>query len=164
MPPLFGLAPGGVYHAAPVARSAVRSCRTLSTLPVRRRAESFLWHCPSLPLSRKRPGVTRHRYSMEPGLSSRKTSLPRGRPALWLARYRRSSQIRHPGERRDLSEQVAASFSMRSRPAPARRYCGFGSNSASSLARHSPSIIPSIRPGRNRRWKPITAFCGSLTS
>src|ERR1700733_7535328 len=32
-PPLFGLAPGGVYPAAPVARGAVRSCRTVSPLP-----------------------------------------------------------------------------------------------------------------------------------
>jgi len=46
MSPLFGLAPGGVYPAGPVARTAVRSCRTLSTLPVRRRAVCFLWHCP----------------------------------------------------------------------------------------------------------------------
>jgi len=46
MPPLFGLAPGGVYRADPVARTAVRSCRTLSTLPVRSRAVSFLWHSP----------------------------------------------------------------------------------------------------------------------
>lgn len=30
---LFGLAPGGVCRADPVARGAVRSCRTLSTLP-----------------------------------------------------------------------------------------------------------------------------------
>jgi len=30
---LFGLASGGVYHAAPVARNAVRSYRTLSPLP-----------------------------------------------------------------------------------------------------------------------------------
>jgi len=29
------------------------------------------------------PGVTRHRGSMEPGLSSPETSLRRGRPALW---------------------------------------------------------------------------------
>ena len=59
MPPLFGLAPGGVYRAAPVARDAVRSCRTLSTLPVRRRAESFLWHCPSEgePPGRALPGT-----------------------------------------------------------------------------------------------------------
>jgi len=33
VPPLFGLAPGGVYRAVPVARSAVRSYRTLSPLP-----------------------------------------------------------------------------------------------------------------------------------
>ena len=33
MPPLFGLAPGGVYPAAPVTGGAVRSYRTLSPLP-----------------------------------------------------------------------------------------------------------------------------------
>ena len=32
LPPLFGLAPGGVYLATPVARGAVRSYRTLSPL------------------------------------------------------------------------------------------------------------------------------------
>ena len=33
VPPLFGLAPGGVYRAVAVAGSAVRSYRTLSPLP-----------------------------------------------------------------------------------------------------------------------------------
>ncbi len=33
LPPLFGLAPGGVYRAVPVAGDAVRSYRTLSPLP-----------------------------------------------------------------------------------------------------------------------------------
>ncbi len=33
-PSLFGFAPGGVYHAVPVAGSAVRSYRTLSPLPL----------------------------------------------------------------------------------------------------------------------------------
>ena len=32
-PSLFGFAPGGVYHAAPVSGGAVRSYRTLSPLP-----------------------------------------------------------------------------------------------------------------------------------
>ena len=32
-PPLFGLAPGGVYPAAPIAGGAVRSYRTVSPLP-----------------------------------------------------------------------------------------------------------------------------------
>jgi len=35
VPPLFGLAPGGVCRAAAVAGSAVRSYRTVSPLPVR---------------------------------------------------------------------------------------------------------------------------------
>src|ERR1700739_3950442 len=30
---LFGLAPGGVYHAGPVTKAAVRSYRTVSPLP-----------------------------------------------------------------------------------------------------------------------------------
>jgi hypothetical protein len=34
LPSLFGLAPGGVYHAGSVAGAAVRSCRTFSPLPV----------------------------------------------------------------------------------------------------------------------------------
>ena len=51
LPPLFGLAPGGVYPAAPVARGAVRSCRTVSPLPAGylaalARAVCFLWHFP----------------------------------------------------------------------------------------------------------------------
>jgi hypothetical protein len=43
---LFGLAPGGACHAADVAVCAVRSCRTLSPLPARRPAVSFLWRFP----------------------------------------------------------------------------------------------------------------------
>ena len=35
VPPLFGLAPGGVCRAAPVTRGAVRSYRTVSPLPSR---------------------------------------------------------------------------------------------------------------------------------
>ena len=50
-PPLRGLAPGGVYPAAPVARGAVRSCRTVSPLPWPMvshgcGAVCFLWHFP----------------------------------------------------------------------------------------------------------------------
>ena len=43
-------------------------------------------------------------------------------------------------------------------------YCGLGSNRDSNFARHSPSTTPSIRSGRKRRWKAITAFCWSVTS
>jgi hypothetical protein len=53
-PSLLGLAPGGVYHAIPVAGNAVRSYRTLSPLPAGRPAKRlhpgpavfFLWHFP----------------------------------------------------------------------------------------------------------------------
>jgi hypothetical protein len=38
-PPLFGLAPGGVYPAAAVTGGSVRSYRTVSPLPVRYRSE-----------------------------------------------------------------------------------------------------------------------------
>ncbi len=47
---LLGLAPGGVYHARPVTRPAVRFYRTLSPLPVpvtRPSAVCFLLHFPS---------------------------------------------------------------------------------------------------------------------
>ncbi len=49
-PSLFGLAPGGVYRAAPVASRAVGSYPTLSPLPRIQRsrivAVCFLWHFP----------------------------------------------------------------------------------------------------------------------
>lgn len=72
MPPLLGLAPGGVCRAVPVAGAAVRSCRTLSPLPPRR-AGGLLSVALSLIPDRDPgpPGVTRHRRSAEPGLSSR---------------------------------------------------------------------------------------------
>ena len=45
-PSLFGLAPGGVCHAGPVARTAVRSYRPVSPLPARAPAVCSLWHFP----------------------------------------------------------------------------------------------------------------------
>jgi len=73
-PPLFGLAPGGVYHAAPVARSAVGSYPTLSPLPrCRPLAEpgnrgGLL--SVALSLGSPPPAINRHRVFVEPGLSS----------------------------------------------------------------------------------------------
>ena len=64
--PLFGLAPGGVCRAVPVARSAVRSYRTLSSLP---RTRGGLLSV-ALSLGLPPAAVSRHRISMEPGLSS----------------------------------------------------------------------------------------------
>ena len=72
LPSLLGLAPGGVYPATPVAGGAVRSYRTLSPLPAFApeglRAGGLL--SVALSLGSPPPGVTRHRVSVEPGLSS----------------------------------------------------------------------------------------------
>ena len=57
MSSLFGLAPGGVYLARSVARSAVRSYRTLSPLPRRFGAVCFLWHFPSARAGRALPAA-----------------------------------------------------------------------------------------------------------
>jgi len=66
LPPLFGLAPGGVYPATIVTDSAVRSYHTLSPLPATLGGLLSV----ALSLGFPPPGVTRHRVSVEPGLSS----------------------------------------------------------------------------------------------
>ncbi len=61
--PLFGLAPGGVCHAASVTSRAVRSYRTLSPLPVPADSgPAAIGGLLSVALSvaLRRPGVTRH--------------------------------------------------------------------------------------------------------
>ena len=88
-PSLFGLAPGGVYRAAPVTSRAVGSYPTLSPLPrhpfrpcspeqgvaslfrlLRRNGRRGGLLSVALSLGSPPPGVTRHRVSLEPGLSS----------------------------------------------------------------------------------------------
>lgn len=69
---LPGLAPGGVYPAIPVTRDAVRSYRTFSPLP----CEHGGLFSVALSLRSPSPGVTRHRGSVEPGLSSEGANPP----------------------------------------------------------------------------------------
>jgi hypothetical protein len=69
VPSLFGLAPGGACRAAFVAESAVRSYRTVSSLPGREAIGGFF--SVALSLKSPPPDVIRHRVSVEPGLSSR---------------------------------------------------------------------------------------------
>jgi len=66
MSSLFGLAPGGVYRATSIAGRAVGSYPTLSPLPSKLGGLLSV----ALSLGSPPPGVTRHRVSMEPGLSS----------------------------------------------------------------------------------------------
>jgi hypothetical protein len=62
IPPLFGLAPCGVYPATAFTDGAVRSYRTFSPLPraVKPPAVCSLWHWPSLSLDAQIPDVIRH--------------------------------------------------------------------------------------------------------
>ncbi|CCG39652.1 conserved hypothetical protein [Magnetospirillum molischianum DSM 120] len=85
MPPLFGLAPGGVYRAAPVTGGAVRSYRTLSPLPAARERGTGGLLSVALSLGSPPPDVIRHRVSVEPGLSSLRAK-PEERPSSRLAR------------------------------------------------------------------------------
>jgi len=62
---LFGLAPGGVFHAFFVAKKPVRSYRTFSPLP-----RSGGLFSVALSLRSPSPEVIWHRVPKEPGLSS----------------------------------------------------------------------------------------------
>ncbi len=91
MRPLFGLAPGGVCRAVPVTGNAVGSYPTLSPWPAvafgyggqaRCSFSESGWFafCGTFPdpgSSPGPPGVTRHRLSVEPGLSSPHRNAPR---------------------------------------------------------------------------------------
>ena len=65
MPSLFGLAPGGVFHAFFVTKKPVRSYRTFSPLPWSGGLFSV-----ALSLRLPSPDVIWHRVLIEPGLSS----------------------------------------------------------------------------------------------
>ena len=128
VPSLFGLAPGGVCHAASVAGRAVGSYPTLSPLPR---------HCPcpkartgrggllsvALSLGSPPPAISRHRVSMEPGLSSRtafrlSSVRPPGQLAGRIKRFDREKAMKKPGLHPGLS-------SMRQIQSRARWYLTF---------------------------------------
>jgi hypothetical protein len=70
MSPLFGLAPGGVYPAGPVAGTAVRSYRTLSPLPAVLAADRRFAFCGTF------PGVTPAGRYPAPYFRGARTFLP----------------------------------------------------------------------------------------
>jgi hypothetical protein len=69
-PPLFCLAPGGVYPATPVTRGAVRSYRTVSPVLAGPGGRAGGLFSVALSLGSPPPAVSRHRIPVEPGLSS----------------------------------------------------------------------------------------------
>ena len=115
-PSLFGLAPGGVYRAVSVAGDAVRTYRTVSPLPARKRAGGLF--SAALSLESPPPGVTRHRVSVEPGLSSPGT--PRERPSGRLAMG--FNGISGPGSRPPVPAEAGERTERARRPDPAC-YC-----------------------------------------
>ena len=140
--PYSVLLPVGFTVPPCVAAGAVRSYRTLS-ISLRRSVSDLL--SVALSLGSLQPAVSRHRYFVEPGLSSPWKLPATPRPPGPLAP--RAIHIR--------GQSVIPAYS-----SP----LGLGSSRASRMARHSPSITPSISSGRNRRWKATTAACGSAIS
>ena len=145
--PYSVLLPVGFTVPPCVAAGAVRSYRTLSISPDRSLRAEALGDLLSVALSlgSLQPAVSRHRHFVEPGLSSPWKLPATPRPPGPLAP--RAIHIRR--------QSVIPAYS-----SP----LGFGSSRASKMARHSPSITPSISSGRNRRWKATTAACGSAIS
>ena len=84
-PPLFGLAPGGVYPANSVTGIAVRSYRPVSPLPLSPCGGSGGLFSVALSLGSPPPAVSRHRIPVEPGLSSTGFYPGSGRPTVWMA-------------------------------------------------------------------------------
>ena len=131
-PSLFGLAPGGVCPAAPVARGAVRSCRPVSPLPAGRVTATCTGGLFSVALSlgSPPPEVIRHRIPVEPGLSS---AIPGFRPG--------SAAAVRPSGDPSVADNHATSQAL-----PASR------DRADSLARVPASASPVTASGRQWRW------------
>ena len=115
---LLGLAPGGVYRAVPVAEAAVRPYRTLSPSPAGLALAGRLLSV-ALSLGSPPPGITRHRVSVEPGLSSPGGHPGSGHPATWpkldvgpgtggFKRLQQREQAIQAGERLPVGEPVDA--------------------------------------------------------
>jgi hypothetical protein len=87
--PLFGIAPSGACHAAPVTSGPVGFYPTVSPVPPQRTAVCFLWRYPSGCPARALPGTVtlwspdfpRGLYRIEPNRRPRSSSSPR---MMWL--------------------------------------------------------------------------------
>ncbi len=105
--PLFGLAPGEVFRAISIAGNAVGSYSTFSPLPLAcAKGGPF-----SVALSLGLPpaAVSRHRLSMEPGLSSSVLANTRDRPAGWHSPQRLVWQMRQAACQGERPRQPAPS-------------------------------------------------------
>lgn len=119
VPPLFGLAPGGVCPATPVTGGAVRSYRTLSPLPDARkiggRAVYFLWH---FPWGRPRRTLSGTVFPWSPDFPPSGQSPKSGRPAVWRGAHHK------PGGRRCHGAKMGRGGIVPERPSKGRGACG----------------------------------------
>ncbi len=133
--PLFGLAPGGVCHADTVTRAPVRSCRTLSPLPVPFRGHRRYTLCGTFPRldpkispgGRYPPPLFRGARTFLGRITPNAAAQPPGGPYLVVPRSRSKSNW-------------------------------------NKIALMWPSTSPSIRSGRHRRWNASTALWPSVMS
>ena len=137
---LLGLAPGGVYRAAPVTRDAVGSYPTVSPLPVPLRAIGGLFSV-ALSVASRRPGVTRH-------------------PALWSSDFPRP-QLRRP-------RSTLASDPVKQHP-PSTRHRARSCPGPSPAACERASLVPRkykiacLRPGVNPSHRQKGGPCAPLS-
>ncbi len=167
LPPLFGLAPGGVYPAACVAAGAVRSCRPVSPLPS---AHGF--PCASgglfsvaLSLGSPPPAVSRHRIPVEPGLSSPALAGSSGRPAVWPGVCADNQVARQPAAAAPFSKGGGRKrcFLQKRAAYPPLHQSDFDTKrSATATARAivAASAVPVTCSGCQWRWKAVTTSVG----
>ncbi len=142
--PYSVLLPVGFTVPAAVAGAAVGSYPTLSPLPHRDAAVCFLWHFPWGRPRRVLPGTV---VPWSPDFPPSFAEASQGQAqCLPFVAWRRRAAARPSG----LPYLVCP----RSR----------SKRSWSRIARHSPSIVPSISSGRKRRWKATVAASLSRTS
>ena len=132
-PSLFGLAPGGVYHAGPVAGPAVGSYPTLSPLPGRREAAGRFAFCGTF------PGVAPAGRYPAPCFHGARTFLPRGLSALAGAAVQPSGVLEIGGG-----------------PRPGQGRAGSAARRRISVATVEASAMPSTFSGRKWRWNAVT--------
>lgn len=157
--PYSVLLPVGFTKPSAVAGDAVRSYRTLSLSPRRSfRAEAF---GDLLSVALSLTPVNRSRRTLSGTVVSWSPDFPR--------RSRRTVAIARPPDPAHIGAGAGgvtpcsggiSAVGLTGRQSPRGR----GSSRARRMARHSPSMMPSISSGRKRRWKARTAACGSAMS
>lgn len=157
MPSLFGFAPGGVYHAVPVAGDAVRSYRTFSPLlppprpsPAsgggRRKRKRFV-------LCGTFPGVAPAGRYPAPYVDGARTFLPGGLSALAGAAVRPTDAASHAGSGRNRQAASGADETL----SRAQRWRGLRPGGA----RAARAASPASRRRRCRRLSPGGSDAGT---